>query len=414
MNRARRAGAIAILAAALSGVVACGVTTPPSTAPMRSEAMPVPSPSTPPVESPGRTPSPSEVTILDLGHAMAVKSLAPEFTATVLEHASTGSSVIVSAGPEDSEAAPDLYAVDPAVGEPELIWRNEHRDHSLVKIGGEFDRVLFVDMPISGEVGWNLWFIPDEGAEPILLDRHPGDPEVPTLAPSFSIYYPNVVWTAFDAGPNGPVSQLLTAQAPTWEPRVIDERPASQAEFWFPTLLGGSLVYTEIVYAEDGLSDERHAYLVDVATAGEGAARRLDASGLATMPLINHYAILWKEADAGFHMLNWGKLHRFDPESEEAPLLDQSLDYLNFPSIGERFTAWWDVDATRFDVYDLERDSVREILRYPSDGLQRVLRPHIAGSLLVWLYVDNRPSVPVSEIRYAWLPSAGAGRGNPP
>ena len=403
----------AAAAIALGGVVACTATTP-SPGPSGSAG---PSGTARPsvaVTAPA-APSPSpDVVLLDLSDEMDVQRLTPEFTSMVLEHASTGDSVILSAGPEKTEAAPDLYRVLPAVGEPELIWRNEHRDHSLVKIGGEFDRVAFVDMPITGELGWDLWFIPEAGAEPILLDRHPGDPDVPSFAPSFSIYYPHIVWTAFDAGRDGPVSQLLYAEAPNWDPRVITERPAAEAELWFPSLLGNTLVYTEIVYSADRQTDERHAYQLELGLPGD-EARRLDTSGLATMPLINYYAILWKEADPGFHMLNWGRLFRYDPDTGAASLLDTSPhDYVNFPSIGERFVAWWGADATRFNLYDLERDEVRQILRYPRDGLQRIIRPHLAGGLLVWRNVDGRTQPSTSEIRYSYLPSAGGDRPGAP
>ncbi|HEY8170721.1 MAG TPA: hypothetical protein VIH24_06435 [Candidatus Limnocylindria bacterium] len=410
----RIAQVTALAAMVLGGVVACGVTAPPSGSPSADPVI-VPIPDSTGAASAVPSAGPDDVTLLELADEMEVASISAEFSAGVLEHASTGSAVLLSAGLDEPEAAPDLYRVLPASGQPELIWRNPHRDHSLVNIGGEFNRVAFVDMPITGEIAWNLWFIPDEGADPILLDRHPGDPAVPTYVPSFSVYYPTIAWTAFDIGPLGPVSQLLYAQWPTWEPRLIAESPAAEAEFWFPSVLGFSVVYSKLIYSEDGSSDERHVYRVQLGADGPLPPMRLDASGMATMPLMNQYGILWKEADPGFNMLNWGRMFTWDPESETADLLDTSpQEYVNFPSIGERFAAWWGEDATAFSVYDLERDAVRGILRYPADRQQLVLRPHIAGSLLVWLYVDHRASPEISEIRYSWMPSAGGDRMDPP
>ena len=69
---------------------------------------------------------------------------------------------------------------------------------------------------------------------------------------------------------------------------------------------GASLVYTELIYSEDRESDERHVWLTDVARRPH--RRRLDASGLRDHARLNQYGIVWKEADPGFHMLNWGTM----------------------------------------------------------------------------------------------------------
>lgn len=351
----------------------------------------------------------------ELGRQLEVLSVAPEFSASVLEFASTGSAIYMSAGPDEAESAPDLWRVTPGPStEPELVWRNDRRDRSLARIAGDLDSVVFVDMPTSGELGWNLWLIPEEGADAILLDSHPGDPTVPGLAPSFAVYQPSIVWAAFDRGADGPVSQLLYATAPDWEPHLLGELPADEAEYWFPSLYGDTLVYSVVRYTNGGQSDERMAYLMDLSHP-EAPPRRIDTSGRATMPLVNQFAIIWKEADPGFNMMNWGTMYRYDLASDSvAPLGIRPQEYVNFPSIGERFAAWWGVDGTSFAVYDLERRAPRSIIFYGRAPERRIVRPHIGGSLLAWLYTETINDRTTSEIRYAYLPGAGTDRLNPP
>jgi hypothetical protein len=270
-------------------------------------------------------------------------------------------------------------------------------------------------MPITGELAWDLWLIPDDGADPIRLDSHPGDPAVPGTAPSFAVYEGYIAWAAFDRGPDGVMSQLLYAHAPEWRPQLIAERFAAEAELWFPSLYGRSLVYSEIRYSDDRLSDERWVFLVELNPDGASPPRRLDASGQATMPLINQYGVVWKEADPGFHMLNWGRMFRYDLETGVVSRLStRPQEYVNFPSIGERFVAWWGANASTFGVYDLERGAARQILRYAASPQRRILRPHVGGGLLVWLSTEDGGGSTVSEIRYAYLPGAGADRLNPP
>src|SRR5690606_29164945 len=137
---------------------------------------------------------------------------------------------------------------------------------------------------------------------------------VPSLVPSFSVGEERVVWTAFDRGRDRPVSQLLEASSPAWQPRVVLEVPAAESELWLPSISGSLVAFTEVRYAADRSSDERFVYLMDLANP-EGR-RRLDSSGRATMPLIVPGAVLWKEADPGFNMFNWGRMYRFDLETE--------------------------------------------------------------------------------------------------
>ena len=132
------------------------------------------------------------------------------------------------------------------------------------------------------------------------------------------------------------------------------------------------------------------------------------------MPLLLlNGGVVWKEAEPGFSMFNWGHLFRFDEavgEVRSLPIRPQ--EFVNYPSAGTRFVAAWGVDSTALGVYDLDLDTARLIDRYPSDGDDHILRPHISGDLLVWTHaiVDGLGNGPPPQIRYAFLPPAGSDR----
>lgn len=409
----RQRGLVAALVAASLGLlVACD-----AGAPIPSEAAPAvsePSDESSPSRPIGRFPTTSETPLTGgLRDELEIGSLDPALTHPVLEFASDGESIVFSSGvaPDSGpDGAPDLWRFVPGPSAvPELLWRNPNRNHSLVAIGGDLGTIAFVDIPLDGSRAWSLWLIPGPGENAILLDQHPGDPAVSSLVPSFSVYGRRIVWSAFDRGADGAVSQLLVAEGPDWRPRVLLERSAAEAELWLPSLVGGQLAFAEVRYARDRSTDERFVYLMDLARP-EGA-RRLDTSGRATMPLLVDGAVVWKEADAGFNMFNWGRLYRYALSTGRVtPLSTRPEKYVNYPSAGGRFIAWWGADAFAFSVYDLVRDHPRLVERHTTHSRVNVLRPHVSGDFIVWLHAEgDEPGAP-SELRYAYLPSAAADR----
>lgn len=404
-----RLGGTAAAALLAAGVAACAAPVPSSLFPAAPTATASTrlsrgaEPSTPPPSSPAPRPPDSG----SLAAELEVMSLGIEATEGLLEFASTGSAIVYSsgiAGDAAAGAAPDLWRLTPGPeARPELIWRNPARDRSIVRVGGDLDTVAFVDMPIDGTRAWNLWVLPRDG-EAVLLDTHPGDEAVPSLVPSFSVYEPSIAWTSFDRGSAGPVSQMLAASAPDWRPRLVTERPAAEAELWLPSLYGDTLVYAEVRYAADRASDERRVYLASI-NDSRAEPRRLDSSGLATMPQIADDVVVWKEADPGFNMFNWGRMYVCDLETGRVtPLAIRPQEYVNYPSAGSRFVAWWGSDAFSFGVYDLVLGRPRLIVRYPTESEGNVLRPHVRGDLLAWIFTDELRPGGAAELRWAWLP----------
>lgn len=415
---ARRAAAMA-LAALLTGTAACTAAPVPARSPVPSADADPPA-SRVASASPTRSASPRPAATPEAGPLnLDVATIDLAWVEPMLEFASDGDSVIFSSGVADGpdgDHAPDLWRYTPRAAEPELLWRNPRRDRSLVLIGGDRNLWAFVEMPLDNTRAWDLWLLTEPGGEARLLDTHPGNEDVPGIVPSFVVYdegtFEQVAWTAFDRGPDGPVSQLLYAAGPDWEPRVIEERPAREAELWFPSLRGDLLAYTEAVYSADRLTDERRVYLTSV---NDPAAEpvRLDRSGLAVMPLLVDDGMIWKEADPGFSMFNWGRLFFYNLYTGEVSRASTApQDYVNSPSAGERFVAAQGSDAFTFALHDLDLETSRVIARYDHTTNQSVFRPHVAGALLVWLYstVSDSPIPGHKELRYAFLPGAGTDR----
>ena len=390
---------VAILAIGVVGVAACTSATPTPTAVT--------------VQTPARTTGleselPSSTPSHDLSDEMKVGRVDPELTDSIFEFASDGESILFSSGfAEDAGrgASPDLWryrvhADDP----PEVLWRNPNRNHAIVKIAGDLGTAAFVDIPRDGERAWKLWLIPRHEDEAILLDSHPGDPDVSAFVPSFSIQESTIVWTAFDRRAGGPVSQLLWARAPDWEPAVLLERDAAEGELWFPSLSGSRVAFCEVVYSADRTTDTRTVYVLDLAAPGV-EPQRLSHSDLATMPILVGNTVLWKEADPGFSMFNWGKLWASEIGGPGPHRLDTApLEYVNYPSAGSRFVAWWSSDAFTFGVFDLLEEQTRVIDHYSAASQANVLRPTIAWDLLVWLYVEGEGDDSSAELRYALMP----------
>jgi hypothetical protein len=256
----------------------------------------------------------------------------------------------------------------------------------------------------DGARDWNLWLLPHVGDEPVLLDSHPGDEEVSGLLPSMSVYEDRVVWTAFDRGPTGAVSQMLIAEGPDWASVVLQQREARTGELWLPSLRGTSLVYCELTYNGDRTHDERHVFLTDLRQAEP--PRQLDSSGRATMPQFVDDGVIWKETDPGFNMFNWGHLVFWNRLTEETRSIPSRLQPdVNHPSAGERFVAVVGYDSAVFEVYDVDRMRWRLIDKYDVRAGEGIYRAHLGGQLLAWL--ESKPEGQPAALRWAFLPIAG-------
>jgi hypothetical protein len=342
------------------------------------------------------------------------------WTATMLEFASDGAAIVYSSGTggADVESAPDLWLYDPSRDEAGVIWRNPDRGRSIVRVAGDLGTWAFVDMTMSGDPGWDLRVLSDRmlagGArEPVVLATYTGGDGVPTLVPSVAVSESRVVWTEFASSADGPVSRLMHAAAPGWSREVLEARPLRAGEFWLPSVRGTTLAYTVLTYSADRTTDTHEIYLRDLSEA-EAEPQRLDTTGLASAPMVVDGAVIWKETEAGMSMFNWGKLVRYDlTTGRTEPVSMAPQEWVNAPSAGSRFIAASGSDSFVFTVHDMERRRSETLARYATGSGENVLRPHVAGDLLVWLHatVDGPADAAPPELRYAFLPVAGADRG---
>lgn len=412
MSGSRHAALLVVLT-----VAACSATVPrPSaTSPSPREPDAARSTSAPASASPRGTPTPRATAAptpaaspidLDIGQIDAAVA------GPILEAVSDGSAIWYSAaGPRDTETTPDLYRYVLADEASELVWRNPDRARSLVKIGGHHGTIAFADLDVTpGVRAWSFWLIPELGFAPFVLDQHPGDADVPGFVPSFHVDNRRVAWTSFDRGPSGPVSELWLVEAPTWEPRLLASVDARERELWFPSLFENRLAYVEVVYGAERRSDQRHVMLLDLADPGR-APRRLDTTGLATMPLLHHDGVIWKENDVGFSMFTWGRLVSYSfATAETTPLSMHPQEFVNYPSRGYRFVAAWGSNASALYVHDLERGASRMVERYADRADEAVDRPSLVDGLLVWLHfrIDDTGQHPGKDVRWAFLPVPGS------
>jgi hypothetical protein len=63
-----------------------------------------------------------------------------------------------------------------------------------------------------------------------------------------------------------------------------------------------------------------------------------------------------------------------------------AAERISYPSVGNRFVAWWDDIAQRFYVYDLVERRFRRIAEYDWTGEEGVTKPSISGDLLVYTH----------------------------
>lgn len=417
MDPRRRAAALTALL--VGGVVACTAATPPPPPPLPEASTQPPSEEPIAPSSPSPRASPTERAVRPSPNRLDVEigQLDPEWVWPMLDFASDSYAVIYSSGVLDGpvgDGAPDLWRYVPGQPEPELLWRNPDRDRQLAKVAGDTDVWAFAETSSLGERWWNFWLLTEPGGEPILLDSHAGDEDIPSLVPSFDVDAGRVVWTSFgrDATGAAAVSQLWLAEAPAWEPRLLAEDAAAKHAYWLPSLRSHQLAYVDVTIGPEPAEDVRHVMLLNLATP-DAPPEPLDTSGNATMPILTDNDVIWKEPDRGFAMFNWGRLFRYSLESGLISTVRIGpQEYANYPSGGGRFVAMWGADSSTFAVHDLERGASRLIATYDS-GIDSIMRPNLAGDLLVWLHLrtDGLGNGPPAPIEYAWLPEPGADRG---
>ena len=417
MSRSRTSSLLLALILAGVGCTTPGPTAPASSAPSidegeRAGESTVGGPTGRPTPSPSaarRTAAPTP------GLNAQVSEIDDTVTGPFLEVVSDGLFIWYSGvEPDDlaAETATVLYRLHPDSQQRDAVWRTADPAFSIARIAGHNGTVAFAEIDATpGHTAWNFWLLSADASEPILLDQYPEGASVPGFVPSFDVDEERVIWTAFDLGDDGPVSEMWLASAPDWEPRLVASRRAEDRELWLPSLWRDHVAFVELIYSEDRTSDDRHVLLMNI---DDPAAepRRLDTSGLATMPQLVEGGVFWKESVRGMSMFNWGGLRYYSFADERVRTIDLTGDEVNYPSVGDRFVTAQSIDSSLLMVYDRDRDEVYPVERHPPAGPGAADRPSLSGTLLVWVALEIDESHPRGgpppKLRWTYLPPPGA------
>ena len=294
--------AATIVALCVVGVAGCTSATPSPTS-MTVE--------TPPATAAPETASPSPTATPGLGDEMEVGRLDPELTDSIFEFASDGESILFSSGfAEDAGrgASPDLWryrvhADDP----PEVLWRNPDRDHAIVKIAGDLGTVASWTFRGTANAHGS------SGSSHGTRTTRSSSTRTPAMRTSRRSSRASASRSRRSSGRPSTAEPPVRCPScsgralPDWEPAVLLERDAAEGELWFPSLSGSRVAFCEVVYSADRTTDTRTVYVLELGVPG-AEPERLSDSDLATMPILVGDTVIWKEADPGFSMFNWGKL----------------------------------------------------------------------------------------------------------
>ena len=390
---------VLVLAVALgTAVAACGSQPTPS-------VVATGSPSVAPSSTPRSVPPSGSPTVTQID----VHPIAQQYTTPMLDAQTDGHEIVWSTGAANASAgaAPDLYRYVPDGPPPAPAFQNPHRDSLLETIAVRNGHYAFVEAnrALYGVGGWRVWFLPGAGLKPVAVDTSDGPGGATSPVPFLALTDDQLVWTAVHKTSTGLRYQLRSYSIGSRTTRDLQSSNPARAEYWFPfASADGRLVYGTVEHS--GTSDEAfHVYLFDLGATGT-TPRRLDDTGRAAMPVISGDTVVWKQTSG--NVFNWGVLVRRSlGQAATTPITFEAQVGLNYPSVGNRFLAAWGEDDTDFEIFDLAKNTPLLIERYKPTAPQGVVRPVVAGDLLIFIRGSTDPSRSDLQLCWAWLPSRG-------
>ena len=368
----------------------CGSVAPsPSlTASPSASRQPTIAPTSTPVVYPRVSPTePSSTGVTNL--AIEMRRVPEEFTGHVSAFVSLGDEIAWSGG--RGRADNDLYRYVPGADEPELLYLNTARDSSLTSVVGSNAGYAFTDERwVDGEPhGWRLWLLNAPGADPLLLDQSTDDR---LIAPTIAMNERWIAWEVVHGSYENPVNELHVAStADPMASTTLLSYPGRDMYMQFPGLWADELWYGIADNDWNALTEKPRVEMIDLsnqtsAPAVFGADRR------AFMPAPGGDVVAWKSGgtdelaalNSGVLTLYW----RATGEVEELPVpgRETAAARISYPSVGNRFVAWWDDIGQRFYVYDRVERQFRRLAEYDWTGEERVTKPSLSGDLLVYTH----------------------------
>lgn len=351
---------------------------------VEATVLPTGSPASSPTILPTQPPS-GEVTDL----AVDAHRVPELFTGHVSAFVSLGDQLVWSGGRGSDDS--NLYRYFPGANDPELLYLNTARDSSLASVVGSAAGYAFTDERwINGEPrGWRLWLLSAPGAQPILIDQSTDDR---LIAPTIAMNDRWLAWEVVHGTLENPVNELrVVSVADPLEPTTLLAYPGRDVYMQFPSLWEDELWYGIADNDWDALTEKPRVEMIDLSNLAAGP-QMFGAERRAFMPAPGRDVVAWKSGgsdelaalNSGVLTLHW----RATGQAEELPVPGRvsAAERMSYPSVGNRFVAWWDDIAQRFYVYDLVERQFRRIAEYDWTGEERVVKQSLSGDLLVYTH----------------------------
>ena len=306
---------------------------------------------------------------------------------------SLGDQIVWSGGRSDGDN--NLYRYAPGAAEPELLFLNPRPDSMLTSIRGSSAGYVFTDERwMGGEArGWRLWYLTAAGGVPVLLDQSTDDR---LIAPTIAMDDSWIAWEVVHGTWSDPSNDLLVASVDDpLHPVTLLSYPGRDVYLEFPSLWADELWYGIADNDWDAGTEQPRVEMIDLTRPSEPP----DAFGSdqrAFMPAPGRDLVAWKGGgDATLSALNSGALTLYwratgQAEQIRIPGPETLGERISYPSVGNRFVAWWDDIRHRLYVYDLAERQFRRIEEYASTGDELAAKPSLSGDLLAYLhYLDD-------------------------
>jgi len=376
--------ALVLVSAGCGSVAPSPSLTAPPSASVRATVPPTASPTSSPTARPTQ-PASGDVTDL----TVALDRVPAEFTGHVSAFVSLGDQIVWSGGPGRDDN--NLYRYAPGADEPELLYFNTARDSSLTSVVGSAAGYAFTDERwVAGEPrGWRLWLLTAPGADPLLLDQSTDDR---LIAPTIAMNERWIAWEVVHGTYENPVNELrVVSTADPIAPTTLLAYPGRAVYMQFPNVWADELWYGIADNDWEALTEKPRVEMIDLSHQAAAPAV-FGVDGRAFMPAPGRDVVAWKSGGTDeLAALNSGVLTLFwraTGEVDELPVpgRETAAARISYPSVGNRFVAWWDDIGQRFYVYDLVERQFRRLAEYDWTGEERIVRQSLSGDLLVYTH----------------------------
>jgi hypothetical protein len=370
----------------------CGSVAPSPSPSLTASSMASLQPSVPPISTstPSPTVPPTPPTSGEVTDLACDPGRLPEgFTGHVSAFASLADEIVWSGGPGRNDN--DLYRYVPGDSQPELLYLNPERTSSITSIVGGAAGYAFTDERWDGDEprGWRLWLLAGLGTDPLLIDQSSDDRQI---APTVAMNDAWIAWEVVHGSYENPVNELrVVSVADPLAPTTLLSYPGRDVYMQFPNLWDDELWYGIADNDWEALTERPRVEVIDLsqpaaAPAVFGAGRR------AFMPAPGANVVAWKSGGSDeLAALNSGVLTLYwratgDIDELPVPGPETAAARISYPSVGNRFVAWWDDIQQRLYVYDLAERQFRRIAEYDWTSDERVVKQSLAGDLLVYMH----------------------------